>query len=833
MSDLPLHQRALARTVLAKARSKPINLIIAPVASGKTELLEDVAGLAEESGQSVFRLRPSADTVEAVARLLEDAVALKTVGDHRSVLLIDDIHRLDRVTAAAVFEMFQDSSSLVLIAAGDRPTAAPIAALRIRRVLAEYGLPDLALTRHEARRLTRINSADSMSRDFQLLMQSAEGWLGAWRLIAERLHSGESIRRVAADFHGSAIDFADFFEEEILFHLTPEVKAFVVHYGVLSPLSVELAEFLAGAPGRQLWDEARRQCAFFTLAPGAGRGLSPHPMFRRFLAERAMRTDPEAYVDTLRRAASWFEARRDWPEVIECLLAAGDETDVGETLRQNASEIFLRYGDITLLLGRGFVSERLVRELAPAIRPEAALIQRRLAAEGALQSDAISTGPIVDEFRVILTYFSGDRFDALRPRAEAWLQKETQDPIRRALVAVMLSAAYHSELDARGMRQALELGSAEIAKSESPFVETWIALEWALYHLDGARPATSRLAIETVLERPAVRGLMRNTLEMVLAAVEYRLGRLSTASDLIDRSLAPGTRHADPDTMVLGWTTAAQCALKNSGLEEALSILDGAYAVVARRAGERGRLLLRLAACQLCLQSDPRGRLAFVRSELDQIQANAAPLALGKGFHEEVRMVYARLLYEQGEFREATSLIQPILRRTEGTDRVQRWAEASLLRAAIATAEGRSAVAARIFWDCEAATTDAAIRQLFFDEAKLLRPTIGHLMQQVESSGFEPRHRALVKALASASGAAVSDAVATDIPDKPTGIKLTRVERRVVEFVAKGLSNQEISDRMSCSVATVKWHLGNVYIKLDVRSRTAALNRLQTLNLLS
>ena len=59
------------------------------------------------------------------------------------------------------------------------------------------------------------------------------------------------------------------------------------------------------------------------------------------------------------------------------------------------------------------------------------------------------------------------------------------------------------------------------------------------------------------------------------------------------------------------------------------------------------------------------------------------------------------------------------------------------------------------------------------------------------------------------------------------GVRLTAV------LIEAGLSNQQLADRLSLSVATVKWHLYNLYTKLGVSSRSAALARARALNLLS
>ena len=61
----------------------------------------------------------------------------------------------------------------------------------------------------------------------------------------------------------------------------------------------------------------------------------------------------------------------------------------------------------------------------------------------------------------------------------------------------------------------------------------------------------------------------------------------------------------------------------------------------------------------------------------------------------------------------------------------------------------------------------------------------------------------------------------------------TARELELLRLVEAGLSNQQLADRLSLSLATVKWHLYNLYSKLGVSSRSAALARARALNLLA
>jgi DNA-binding CsgD family transcriptional regulator len=63
--------------------------------------------------------------------------------------------------------------------------------------------------------------------------------------------------------------------------------------------------------------------------------------------------------------------------------------------------------------------------------------------------------------------------------------------------------------------------------------------------------------------------------------------------------------------------------------------------------------------------------------------------------------------------------------------------------------------------------------------------------------------------------------------DPEAAVRLTPREREVMELVAAGRANAEIAETLWITPGTVRKHLENVYAKLGVRSRTAALAKLR------
>ena len=52
---------------------------------------------------------------------------------------------------------------------------------------------------------------------------------------------------------------------------------------------------------------------------------------------------------------------------------------------------------------------------------------------------------------------------------------------------------------------------------------------------------------------------------------------------------------------------------------------------------------------------------------------------------------------------------------------------------------------------------------------------------------------------------------------------LTVKERRLLTHVAMGLTNKDLAQRLAVSTNTVKWHLRNIFEKLQIRNRTQAV----------
>jgi DNA-binding NarL/FixJ family response regulator len=82
--------------------------------------------------------------------------------------------------------------------------------------------------------------------------------------------------------------------------------------------------------------------------------------------------------------------------------------------------------------------------------------------------------------------------------------------------------------------------------------------------------------------------------------------------------------------------------------------------------------------------------------------------------------------------------------------------------------------------------------------------------------------RAAVGAVAAGLVVVPSEPAGPSAPGGPTG-PLTPRERQVLDLLAEGLSNKAIAARLAIRERTVKFHIGAIFEKLDVTSRTEAV----------
>lgn len=163
-------------------------------------------------------------------------------------------------------------------------------------------------------------------------------------------------------------------------------------------------------------------------------------------------------------------------------------------------------------------------------------------------------------------------------------------------------------------------------------------------------------------------------------------------------------------------------------------------------------------------------------------------------------------------------------------NQVRRYKLAELLTANALdgqAASWRSEASLNLAWSLaqhlEVAVTREQVR-LYVDE-RSLPPILLRALRKHDGDTAVPRSTRRKLSLRSASAPIAMRCAAAE--------RLSERELEVLFLVEEGLSNREIAGRLFLTEGTVKWHLHNLYSKLNVRNRTAALRAAKRVGLLT
>jgi NarL family two-component system response regulator LiaR len=115
-----------------------------------------------------------------------------------------------------------------------------------------------------------------------------------------------------------------------------------------------------------------------------------------------------------------------------------------------------------------------------------------------------------------------------------------------------------------------------------------------------------------------------------------------------------------------------------------------------------------------------------------------------------------------------------------------------------------------------------------FEEEKLVQGVLAagamsYLLKNVTSDELAKAIRDAFSGRSTLSPEAATALIHATRPTKQSSCDLTEREREVLNLVAQGQSNQQISEALVITVATVKAHISNILSKMQVSSRTEAI----------
>ena len=297
-----------------------------------------------------------------------------------------------------------------------------------------------------------------------------------------------------------------------------------------------------------------------------------------------------------------------------------------------------------------------------------------------------------------------------------------------------------------------------------------------------------------------------------LARVLYEWNNLDAAQEHGQQSLQLARQLVTVDT-------PAGCALLLARVKLARGDVAGAAALVEEadqfiRSQNFVSRMPEVAAAQVLILLHQGHLVAAARTA----QANALPIS------------QARIHLAQGDPSTALAVLSPWRQKVEAEGWKDEWLKVLILQAIALSAHGEKNKAVHLLIDALTEASPAGFIRLFVDEGALM----AHLSSEVQATQMMPDYVGKLLAVFDAEKQRSAGASPLlPLPSlQPLIEPLSQREAQILQFIAQGLSNREIGERLFLALDTVKGHNRRIYDKLHVQRRTEAVARARELGLL-
>lgn len=691
------------------------------------------------------------------------------------------------------------------------------------------------------------------------ITRQTEGWPAAVRMLQIVLADNPQPLAMLEQFRGSDEDLSALLQRQVLSGFTRELREFLLDIANLRTFCVDLCGHVTGSKevlGH--WQFLIKRNVFLIPVDRNRTWYRLHGLFRDYLINQSQHSRSSARRrEVLSRAAEWCDRSGYWRDAIDYALD-GDATEVAIGILERTAASFVRnLGDTQQYIAWA----QAVHARQQVLGWDAeywyvwALVLNQRYEEGRKQMEgfsrqidrALAAGNDVDHLndlkrrleiiRVCVDVFT-DRLADAHQRAGQWLEHAESDDPFDVVVANCAQCAYfcsaHRFTEAR--EAALTAQSASF-QSGSAYAKGWIAIFSASPTVIEGNYAQAYPELSSSLQ--SLRNVLGDgagvcgTLAFLACECAVEMGREEEARSLLDLALHTALTHGllgvisrGLDAAVKLWTGAANDPVRLPQLRE-----------IARNYPPR---LAFIFACSLIRRMLRLGQLDEAREEAARhgISTDAplppqrwTPTATTRDVYHAT-LIDLRVATGQARYGDVMIAEEIKLARSEG--RALRVVELALTQAVLGLHEGKSEAAHRHLTAALSMAASRGIVRPFNDHAR----TLATLVEETKPSswGFALAHErtffADICRRLPISDRTLQEKLETLNIEVQLLDPLTRRQVELLGLLDAGLSNQQIADRINVSLATVKGHLLNLYAKLSVSSRSAALAKARVLKLL-
>lgn len=763
------------------------------------------------------------------------------------VLFLDDYHfaqtdATETVVARLLADRDLDHVKLVLMSRC--PPRFPISALRASGELRQIGVGDLGFSDEEAREFFDGSAASLSPNQVGAFNRRTEGWAVALQMVRLLVDDKGDSDAILASFDAGNADMGAYLSEQVFANLPEVTQHFLVQTACFPAVNRELvAAVFADEEVAEQFGRLPGHALPTTVLAGPGDWIRYHPVFHAFLKEEAARRGVHGDA-LLRRASLWFERCGDCEQAMRHALLCGDadlaarivesaggwrrvysttrgRAGMFQAILERAAELDLSRFPLTTL-GLAVVS-------AKAAQLDLADHYLSIAERHVEDRKDNALGGDLRVVRVLVALYTDRWVNSadLTALEHDLLEAKDMEIITRALTLNMLAYNFltRSELDraihyGRLAIHAFRSGGADFGAMHL-YTHTGQA---AFFSGDFIAAAE---AYDRLIEEAQANIGKASDLDAVGQVLKAELmsvrGDLDGAAAMLSWALPHLERHDTWfDLLAAGFTTQQRIHRTVGDVVAAHAAVDRARTTAHRRGFDRlTRVIDGERAALLLAHGDVEPALRYASANGFGEQAIDADRPNNLATHlrgTTPALLWTRIYLALGERAKARTAFDQLRIRQSQRPHMLRSIELALLEIRLMLAEGD--------------LSRAAVR---LSDLMLATPVADHpTLVRIEGEAFCNDLRAL--AVSACLPAVIQQRLSAVLGSKPAGEGARRIdvdprhaawltgrERRVVELLCTGLSNKEIGRRLALSDNTVKFHLRNIYTKLNVSTRTAAV----------
>ncbi|MBI4693165.1 MAG: AAA family ATPase [Gammaproteobacteria bacterium] len=758
-------------------------------------------------------------------------------------LVLDDFHLLTGSPVPALVQVLiaRAPAQLHVVIASRAMPGFPLATLSLRDRVAQFGADDLRFNFDETRsflaeRVTVALEAATL----RTLYELTEGWAGGLQLVAIALNRAREPETYVQALREGGRDIGDFLAAEVLTRLPADLKSFLIRTSLLPRFCASLSSYVCGVQeAERLLRQAETENLFLIPLDAAGEWFRYHHLFQAYLRRCATDLPAGEVAEVHRRAADWFGARGLLVDAVEHALASGEAGHALDLVERCAMQL-VEVGNLATLmdwldrLPAGEVARRWELKLAQCW---ALLLSARLALAQPILDELLAELDDADEDRrfkcaTLVAGFSVYRDDSRGALALAEYFPPRSDRYHVAAACNIVSFGHLFETSLEETRNAQTWAQRWEESASGLFAPVYGQCFVGYgYFLEG-RSELAREVLSKALARAEQSAGPRAAPACVAASLAsellYERNELALLLELTGHRLEIIRELVMPHGIIAATRCYARARLlagETWAAEEALQRLRG-------HGEARGCLRMTVAAAaERVRQSLIAGRAADAHHALAELEAGfpADPDVPSSGTGRAARreVLECRARYELAA----------------GDPRAARAAFGELGAAVLALGWRTHAIvyellAALADWRLDAGSEALVTVRRLLPAARgcgLLRslvdagaPFFAMLDALEAEGGLAADLRGYLGALRGAAGLGAPAPAGL-----PPGMAehLSEREHEILRLLHEGLPNKVIATTLLISLDTVKWHLKNLYRKLEVPDRYHAVRKARALGL--